>query len=253
MPSGNREVIASTIFVPSVEGVVSAYKRNLSGTAGVNPTRIGIGHYACLVPEDLDQFHSSITHHATNQSGETRDVSVVISRNTPSTAITRLDVYIRASESFSGPIDDHLTADTVIGNGVSVAILSRAITVTDPAGSKVDVEFTFAGQAVNDATVFSAQLRVDGAPLDTFSDGTGEHSTGPGDLVSGSIRRVVTLPLGAHTIDVYATSVGGDFAINALTNFTKNNGVLITEVSNPGGTLTDDASFVEVTISRLPQ
>lgn len=252
MPSGNREVIAATIFVPNVEGVVTAYKRNLSGTVGENPTRIGIGHYACLVPEDLDQLHSSITHHATNPSGQTRDVSVVISRDTPVVATTRLDIYIRAAAEEFGTYEDHLDSDTtIVAGGGSAVILTKTIVVSE--GTKFDVEFTFAGEAATIASTLVAQLLVDGAPLDILGNGTGETSQASDDLVSGSIRRTIVLAAGSHTIAVSADAIGGNFTILASSAPTNNSGTLTILLSGLGGILTDDASFVEVTLSRLPE
>lgn len=61
MPSGNREVIAYTVFQPA-DTVVIAKMYNMYGDIpGSNPIRNMPGVYTCIVPEDLDPYEVSIT------------------------------------------------------------------------------------------------------------------------------------------------------------------------------------------------
>lgn len=98
MASGNREVIASTVFVPVAAGpVTSAYMRNCAGTTtpGV-PDRIGVGNWQVFIPGALDQLRISVTARAYNAAGTNLIVTAVIDTGLqPTVDPTLIDIFVR--------------------------------------------------------------------------------------------------------------------------------------------------------------
>lgn len=260
MSSGNREVLASTVFVPSGSAVTSAYMRNMSGSATEKPTRIGTGYYRCKVPIDIDPLKTSVTTHGCSPDGFPKSVGVVFTRQMPP-EFTLLDIYISdVGTPNSQKAENHLDADTVITTTSLAAPLLEVAFDTEDENEQVEVDFTFAGESQNTDGTFStlvAEIYVDGNPL-ADSSGTGTTSlSGPDpDVQSGAIKRLVTLPdAGPHTIEVRAAKATGhdNFMINALSFKERNHASLVVTKSSNGAELrTDGASFVEVTLARLP-
>jgi len=95
---GSREVIASTIFVPLGANPIapgSAYMRNCNGGAIKEPVTDAAGQWHMFIPQDIAELETSITARSQTALGATRDVSVVITRNTPTPDVTRVDIYVR--------------------------------------------------------------------------------------------------------------------------------------------------------------
>lgn len=97
---GSREVIASTVFVPNgalpvVPG--SAYMRNCNGGAVAEPNTLAAGHWEAFVPQDLDPLETSITARSVGPGPGflTRNVGVVLTRNTPTPGTTKVDIFVR--------------------------------------------------------------------------------------------------------------------------------------------------------------
>jgi hypothetical protein len=114
MSDGTRNTVASTIFQPGKgSGPVPldpCYMNNFYGTVDHRtPDHIGVGRYVVFMNKDVDPFRTSISHHACSDQA-TRDVSVLISRNTPSPDITRVDISIRENVT-DQPTDDFIRCE----------------------------------------------------------------------------------------------------------------------------------------------
>lgn len=97
---GSREVIASTIFVPNGANPIvpgSAYMRNCNGGAIKEPVTDAAGHWHMFVPQDLAPLETSITARSQGPSPAfpTRNVTVIVTRNTPTPDTSRVDIYVR--------------------------------------------------------------------------------------------------------------------------------------------------------------
>jgi hypothetical protein len=97
MPSGSREVIAATIFIPTpfpnLIPPADAYMRNCSGSAPSSvPDHVAVGHFRVFVPQDVDPLRTSITARA-NFVAAVRDVTVQLTKLSPNN--TQVDIYLR--------------------------------------------------------------------------------------------------------------------------------------------------------------
>lgn len=118
MPSGNREVLISTVFVPGDPVSPGAYMRNCAGSVTpAIPDTVGIGHFRMTSPIALDQTRVSITARAFNAAGTSRIVTATLSGGTQPTANpTTVDIFLRTD------VADALTNDALFCE-VTIALL----------------------------------------------------------------------------------------------------------------------------------